>query len=80
MKTKIEYSCGECLEKHDDEDDARECCAPEIITVFSCGQCGECYHHDELAADDCCADVDEDTPPYINQRELEAAGQLRFAL
>lgn len=47
------YRCGECREVHDCEDDARECCAPEIIEVYACPICGT-IHDEESAAGECC--------------------------
>lgn len=35
------YECGRCSKRHDDEDEARECCAPEVKTVYACAACYE---------------------------------------
>lgn len=35
------YECGNCSKTHDDEDEAHECCAPEVKTVYACAGCYE---------------------------------------
>lgn len=32
----LKYQCDNCSENHDDYDDARECCKPEIHEVYVC--------------------------------------------
>lgn len=80
MNPLLKYACGECLEMHDDDGDALYCCPRTITEVFICGHCSEGFGTDEDAATECCADVDPDAPPIINQAELEAAGQMRLSI
>lgn len=47
------YKCGCCGELHDDEDDARECCKPEVIELYRCTEC-KAVHEGELSAQSCC--------------------------
>lgn len=47
------FRCDECRTWHDDEDDARECCAPSITEGYKCKACGK-YHHDAAPAKNCC--------------------------
>jgi len=80
MKAKLGYRCGECGDIHDDYDEARECCEPTVYEVYSCGHCREEFGSHEELAGACCADVEPDAPPIINQAELEALGQLRLGI
>ena len=47
------WKCSECGEFHDHEDDARECCAPEVYEYFGCPECGM-VHEEETDALQCC--------------------------
>lgn len=47
------YRCGSCRDVHEDEDEARECCAPSISEVYACPVCGE-IHEEESEAGECC--------------------------
>jgi hypothetical protein len=70
------WQCDRCGDVHDNEDDARECCAPEIIEGYLCPLCRD-FHECEEAAFDCCGwDPDMPIPP--TAIELEAAGQMRL--
>lgn len=33
------FRCGDCRQLHDDEDDARECCQPDVYAVLVCAAC-----------------------------------------
>lgn len=56
MAIEPKWKCGDCGHVHDDEEDARECCAPAIHEVYLCPICNEA-HDDEIDAIKCC---DED--------------------
>ena len=74
------FRCGECGELHDFEDDARECCPPQVSKVFVCGECGD-WHRDKAEAEACCADETHELPPHHpipTTAQLEALGQLRL--
>lgn len=47
------WRCEECAEIHNWEDEARECCAPEITELYGCPDC-DAVHDDEGEAIDCC--------------------------
>lgn len=47
------YVCGQCLERHDWEQDAQSCCAPEVESVYECPHCDE-THDDRQSAIQCC--------------------------
>jgi hypothetical protein len=50
------YKCCGCGELHDMEDDAVDCCKPEIIDGYKCDECGSFYRsHDKGEALKCCA-------------------------
>ncbi|MBS1143389.1 MAG: hypothetical protein H6R14_795 [Proteobacteria bacterium] len=76
MELDPKYQCCECGDIHDDEDDARECCAPRIKEVFVCPQCKEVFD-DEDEAIECC-DLPEGFEIRPSLIELEAAGQMRL--
>ena len=80
MQPTIKYRCEECLELHDLEYRAVECCPPQVTEVYFCRHCGESYDFDEEAADGCCDDADPDAPPFVSHAELEAAGQMRLSV
>jgi len=54
MECKTRYQCSHCDEIHKDEDDARECCQPEVWEVYECGECGKLHGSSEVAAKSCC--------------------------
>ncbi|HCP04635.1 MAG TPA: hypothetical protein DIT61_14180 [Pseudomonas sp.] len=54
MECKTRYQCSQCDEIHEDEDDARECCQPEVWEVYECGECGKLHGSSEVAAKSCC--------------------------
>lgn len=33
------YICDSCAERHEEEDDARDCCAPRVEELFVCNIC-----------------------------------------
>ena len=74
-RIKYAWKCGECGYIHDDEDDARECCMPDILEVVVCRLCGKTHRLKEDAMQ-CCADSEEPVQP--DPRELEQAGQERL--
>lgn len=49
------WICPECGEEHDDEDDAINCCQPDM---WKCSECGKEFD-DEQDADDCCSEDDD---------------------
>lgn len=51
------WCCGRCDEKHEHEDDAIECCQPEVYEIFICPICDE-EHDFEKDALSCCGDMD----------------------
>ncbi|MDD5176781.1 MAG: hypothetical protein PHQ05_10205 [Sterolibacterium sp.] len=73
------WRCEQCLEIHDNEDDARECCRPDVTAGYGCLECG-LFFLNEIGAEKCCSDSDADpaAPPILNRFELEAAGQQRL--
>lgn len=77
--TLTRYRCDECGDIHEDEDNARECCAPTISEVYQCSVCHAKFD-DEDEADKHCLDHDEDQPDVPSHAELEAHGQQRLPL
>jgi len=74
---KVKFQCGECGELHTFEDDAHECCRPEVLEVYVCGRC-QSLHLEEAEAEKCC-EVDPSLGlPLATPQELEAAGQERM--
>ena len=59
------WRCPECLDVHDDEDDAAECCKPTPAEADAssrkCPVCGTAHDSHEAAAD-CCLWKDFDAP------------------
>jgi hypothetical protein len=76
---KIGWECGRCGDVHDWEDDAQECCQPEVKEVYLCAECEE-VHKTELEADNCCLPEDDDSLPMASPKELEVAGQQRLPI
>ena len=76
-KIEVKYQCSACDKIHDDEDDAAECCLPEVFAVYICPKCGEA-HDDEDEARECCASEAEGTDGIIDYHALELAGQQRL--
>lgn len=71
------WRCDECGEIHDTEDDAHECCSPEVTEGYLCPVC-RTFHLEEDGALECCGyDPDGPLPP-PSAEELEAAGQMRL--
>lgn len=71
------WRCDECGEIHDYEDEAYECCPPQVSRVFVCPVCDD-HHMKEVDAIECC-DYDPDSPPpQPTADELERAGQMRL--
>lgn len=69
------YRCDQCLDLHEYEEAALECCPNEISEVYVCPACGDDYRTSE-DAHECCDLGGEELPP--TAAELEAAGQLRI--
>jgi hypothetical protein len=70
------YVCGRCEEAHKDEDDAAQCCPPEVWEAWACDSCGK-EHGMEQAADSCCpGNVDHTRCPVCfrdyHPRDLDA--------
>lgn len=74
-KLEPKWRCEECLTIHDDEDDAIECCQPDVSMIWVCPRCGE-IHGEEAMARDCCGGEDGE-PVRLSPEELEALGQQR---
>ncbi len=55
-KAKLLWQCSSCNEMHNDEDDARECCMPEIYEHYGCPGCGK-VHEEEHEAVSCCEEL-----------------------
>ena len=79
MATKLElaWKCHGCGEIYNNEDDAYECCLPEVSEGYLCPECGD-YFRKEADALDCCGYDDEAPPQPPTEAELEAAGQQRL--
>lgn len=73
------YECGLCGELHDEEEDARSCCSPEVRELFKCSDCDEVFL-DEMDAGEHCSSHYDDKPDMPTHAELEAAGQQRLSL
>lgn len=71
------WRCDECGELHGDEEDAAECCRPNITAGYGCPVCGAFCLSENEAIDCCDFDPDGPPPPPI-AAELEAAGQMRL--
>lgn len=76
---KIGWECGRCYEVHDWEDDAQECCQPEVKEVWLCEECEE-VHASARDADKCCSQDAEDHLSMASPRELEESGQQRLSI
>lgn len=61
-EVKLMYECCSCGELHDHEDEALDCCAPEISERWICPECGKA-HDTESAAENCCPGGDAVTCP-----------------
>ena len=76
------YICCQCDTKHDDIDDAYDCCKPDVITVYACPTCGEAYDDNQVAIE-CCED-ERSQDPFAELRvpamQLEKYGQQRLAI
>ena len=55
-QAKLLWECGSCNEVHEDEDGARECCAPEVWECYGCPEC-EKVHDEEHKALSCCEEL-----------------------
>jgi hypothetical protein len=56
LEAKPLWKCGHCEEIHDDEDDAQDCCRPEVRELWGCPEC-EKVHGEESLAVSCCAEL-----------------------
>lgn len=56
-KTTLMWQCGDCGTLHENEDDAEECCRPEVYEVWRCDSCGK-QHDEETEAESCCPEHD----------------------
>jgi len=74
---KPQWRCDECNELHEYEDEAADCCPPNISKVYLCPVCAEAYAREAQARECHPGDPDAPPPPPTAQ-ELEAAGQLRL--
>lgn len=65
------WICGKCDEQHDYEDDARECCAPEVYEIYVCPVCDK--EHDYWGdAFRCCGDMEG--VPFEDTKQFPAHG------
>lgn len=74
------WRCEQCGEIHDDEDEASECCPPEITALFRCTACRK-THQSEEEAEGCCphdADSNGGRLWMASMKELERNGQCRL--
>lgn len=84
-KIKELWKCGECEEIHSWEDEARDCCAPEIIELYGCVECDE-VHDSENEAIDCCSQAAVQCPEClrdhasstINATSVSVVGHCSF--
>lgn len=76
-KIKVKYRCSECGDIHDFEEDAAECCPPDVFEVYICPTCDEA-HDDEDEARECCASEAAGADGGIDYHALEQAGQQRL--
>ncbi|WP_146041269.1 hypothetical protein [Pseudomonas sp. MPR-ANC1] len=53
IKVKERHRCGSCRTVHDSIEDAKECCAPTITSVYVCPAC-KGSHDDPDKALECC--------------------------
>ena len=51
------WECGECHEIHDFEDEAIDCCRPDVFEVYCCPICNEAHEDEEDALHCCNAEV-----------------------
>jgi hypothetical protein len=58
-KIKELWKCCGCDEIHEWEDEARDCCAPEINELYGCVVCDDVHDH-EIEAINCCSIGSED--------------------
>jgi len=69
-RIETKWQCGECHELHDTEDDAEDCCRPNITQVYLCPKCGDaCQYKDE--AIECCEEDGEKDPDEEHADALE---------
>ena len=76
VKPVSKWICGRCDKSHDYEEDAAECCRPDIFENWICSSCGE-YHEVEGYALDCCREVII-VEEKVTAADLEKAGQMRL--
>lgn len=53
------WECQNCYDLHDSEDEAIECCPPEVQEVFICPKCGETNRTEDEAIECCKTDPAE---------------------
>lgn len=70
------WQCDRCGANHGFDDDARDCCRPEISVVFVCAECEE-EHDTQEGGDACCAETKILSDTEI-RAELEDRGQMRL--
>jgi hypothetical protein len=72
------YQCSRCGDVHDFEDDAGDCCRPDVREIYECPSCKRIYH--EMSSAVACCGFDENALPVVSAAEMERAGQLRLPL
>lgn len=84
MNAKELWRCDECGETHEYEEEAYDCCPPEVDLIYECGECGKTFD-EKKDADLCCSDEvlenGEPISPDAYQQmiqQLEKAGQKRL--
>lgn len=75
----LRWRCEACGLVHSDEEDAGDCCKPEITDGYECPLCCK-FFEDENEAIACCGYDPDGPPPPPTKEELEAAGQQRLVL
>lgn len=69
------WECGACNELHDWEDDATQCCQPEVSECWVCPACDQA-HSDKKAAEHCCPDAElaATCPSCLRNHDLDELG------
>jgi hypothetical protein len=77
---KSAWRCNECGTWHDDDYEARDCCAPSICEGWKCETCGS-YHEDDVDTCSLCEiDAAGDEIPLLQRpiTDLERAANLKL--
>lgn len=76
------WRCEECGELHSDEDDARECCLPEVSEVYICPICDRAHTREEDAKEciKACENEGNSRTYMADKKEMEDQGQMVLAI